>query len=131
MIDSVPVRSGSISEESSFMVLYPGEIEPVLVSFPQGVAVSEVTRYIFCVASDNAFSKLLERWASRPKNVAFTAVNRRQSHSRKNNAFSLVGVTSKSQPGFFVAEHQSITDLVSSQPGFAKKGVLIYSFNLI
>lgn len=68
-------------------------------------------------------SKLLERWAARPKNVSFTSVNRRQSHSRKNNAFSLVGVTSNSQPGFFVAEHQSITDLVSSQPGFAKKGV--------
>ena len=34
-----------------------------------------------------------------------------------------MGVTSNLQPGFFVAEHQSITDLVSSQPGFAKKGV--------
>ena len=36
-------KSSGNPDEASFMVLYPGELEPVLVSFPNGVGVGEVT----------------------------------------------------------------------------------------
>ncbi|KAH3760071.1 cell division control protein [Pelomyxa schiedti] len=98
----------SPSNDVQLLVLHPGELEPSPVSVRQTMTIGEV----ICT--------ILDKWVKtvqNPNNYTKTFLE-----NMGKTTCSLIAPTLKSQPGFMVAACQILSDLLTSQPNFSKKG---------
>ncbi|KAH3762931.1 cell division control protein [Pelomyxa schiedti] len=97
-----------LSNDVQLLLLYPGELEPSQVTVCQTLTIGEVMRSV------------LDRWAKTSQNP--NSYTKHFLDNMSKVSFSLIAPTSRTQPGFMVADCQLLSDLLMSQPNFSKKG---------